>query len=258
MSNSTYVISQIFGASALVARPVSRWLQSHFPDTKNIRLTDVLPRTFTSISYALNESGAVPAIVQGVAAIRAGSLSTLWGQTNKKMISAAAMATSVSGGLYMLKDASDLPPIAGAIAGTAVDFQDQARYHRLPYLAYPAFWGTTAIVKENWAALASDIVATGILWKTVYNEDIKGASGKKDASFNEDWKAYWYGILHNAPTGATIKGQVSTAPGYTNETMQKEYLQNLQRKTNPHFLTQNQTFEMMKSAAQDSPTNTLA
>ena len=242
----TFALSQAFGVAAIVARPAARYFQDKFPDTKNIRLSEVFPRGFTGASYALLDAP-VPALIQGLASARAASLSKKWGEANKRAISMVSLAGAAIGTALMAEDAVDYLPFVGAAGGVAVDFQSQARYQRLPYVLYPALWGTVAVSKGNWAVLCSDIIATGILWKTVYNEDIKNASGQVNASFKEDWKAYWYGIMHNAPTGAEIKGQVSSAPGHRDLT--EQYLEKLQTKNNPHFVNQDAVIERLKQQA---------
>ncbi len=242
------ILSQVFGGLAAASRPLVRYGQSKYPDTTNIRRLNSIPNALLSLSYMFNVKGAVPALITGNAAIRSGLLATPWGKAHKKKIVGTLAAISTVVGSAMYEEPIDSLPIIGTLINSSVEYyQDEARYQRLPLLFAFLMWGPVAWAKGNDGALVSTIVSAGITWNTAYIEDMNGASGKNNAPFWEDFRAYRYGIWHKAPTGAKIKGQVSTAPGYTEETMRTEYIQKLRDKPNPYFVTQSKVLARLES-----------
>ncbi len=225
----SYTLSQAFGASTILVQLGGSYLQSKFPDAKNLRFVSIPVNAFSSMSYGF-QGKILPAVDYGLAVLRTSVRSSRWGTEHKKLVSGTATLAMAGATSIFYEKPADALPLIGFGMGSLMDYQKQGRYVR------PIFWsgilGITApmaYLNDNPAMLVAESTRAILIGKSIYEFDIKNAAGP-DKSFAQNFKAYLHGIFKGSATGASKEGQTSLDAD--SNTVEQQW--NALRKTNPN------------------------
>lgn len=225
-------IAEIAAYTSLGVKVAGAYLQSRFPDAKTIRNISIPAHALGALSYGC--MGATMAMCGYIVpTVRSSIRTTHWGARNKKLVAVFAAAAMTGLTAAFAKNAADLLPLAAVGMGTFMDYQKQGRFQRLPGLAvFSTIWAPVAAAKGNWGLFAAEVFQSLMIAKGIYQHDIKNAAGVKQ-NLKRNFRSYLYGIFHNAVTGASKAGQVSTDAGHS--PIDEQYKNLLETKPNPHF-----------------------
>ena len=225
-------IAEIAAVASLGVKVAGAYLQSRFPDAKTIRNISIPAHALGALSYGC--MGATMAMCGYIVpTVRSGIRTTHWGARNKKLVAAFAAATMTGLTIAFGEKTADLLPMIAVYMGTVMDYQKQGRYQRLPgFTVFSTIWAPVAAAKGNWGLFAAEIFQSMMIAKGIYRHDIKNAAGPGQ-NFARNFRSYLYGVFHNAVTGASKAGQVSTDAGHAPIEEQYETLR--ETRPNPYF-----------------------
>lgn len=224
----SHTLSQIFGYAGLGFKLASNLM----PDAKRIRYLRLPSLLLGAFSFQADGQGSAAA-VNYVATARTTIRSTSFGARHKNLLLGASLIPVAAVTAVEYEQPIDGIPLAISAFGGCADYTSQGRYQR----ALITVAGVSAIgyclAKGNTAMFLSSLFSTIMSAYAAVKYDVRGAAGLENPNFIHDVPAYLYGLKHNAPTGATMSGQV--ASGETDMSDEEMYAEMLTNNTNRYF-----------------------
>lgn len=227
-----YAVSQALGYAVASLKGGGACLQSRFRDAKNMRYVHTATHTLSALSYIFLKNP-FNAAAYGTAALRGAVRSTSWGTEHKTLVCVSSAAAMTCATVLLYKRPADLMPLAAIFAGSVMDYHSQGRYRRAVIFGSTlGAWIPAAALSKNWAMLVAEITSAVVFGQAIYRYDLKNAAGE-GKSLSQNLKAYFYGIVFGAATGASKEGQVSTDTGA--EDIYEQYERLKEERPNPYF-----------------------